>query len=56
VHDDDQFVPDGSTGDAAVDEALTRIGDLAGRPVREHVAVFHAVHTALQGRLADTEE
>lgn len=44
------------TGDAAVDAALTRLGDLSGLPVREHVAVFDAVHVALQDRLADTEE
>ena len=44
------------TGDDAVDEALTRLGDLGQLPVREHVAVFDAVHGALQDRLADTEE
>ncbi|NMR21424.1 hypothetical protein [Cellulomonas fimi] len=46
----------GATGDAAVDAALTRVVGLDERPVREHVAVFDAVHTALQDRLADTEE
>lgn len=46
----------GSTGDAAVDAALTRLGDLGPLGVREHVAVFDAVHLALQDRLADTEE
>lgn len=44
------------TGDAAVDAALTRLGVLGDLPVREHVAVFDAVHLALQDRLADTEE
>jgi len=43
------------TGDDAVDQALTRIEGLDASPVREHVAVFDAVHTALQDRLADTE-
>lgn len=43
------------TGDAAVDEALTRLAPLAGRPLREHVGVFDEIHTALQDRLADTE-
>lgn len=45
----------GATGDHAVDEALTRLESLAGSPLREHVAVFDAVHSALQDRLADTE-
>jgi len=45
-----------STGDAAVDAALTRLDELAGLAVREHVSVFDAVHGALQDRLADTEE
>jgi len=52
-HDPDDAVP---TGDAAVDEALTRLGELSQQHVREHVAAFDAVHTALQDRLADTEE
>lgn len=43
------------TGDHAVDEALTRLAALEGAPLREHVAVFDGVHTALQDRLADTE-
>ena len=47
---------DRSTGDAAVDAALTRLGDLDAMAVREHVGVFDAVHRALQDRLADTEE
>ena len=47
---------DGTTGDPAVDEALTRLEGLAELPVREHVAVFDAVHGALQDRLADVED
>jgi hypothetical protein len=48
--------PTGPTGDAAVDEALTRLADLDDLPVRQHVAVFDAVHAALQDRLADVED
>ena len=48
-------VDDGRTGDHAVDEALTRLDVLGDAPLREHVAVFDAVHGALQDRLADTE-
>lgn len=43
------------TGDHAVDEALTLLATLDALPLREHVAVFDGVHTALQDRLADTE-
>ncbi|HZL01641.1 MAG TPA: hypothetical protein VFC48_00780 [Cellulomonas sp.] len=43
------------TGDDAVDEALTRLATLDGAPLAQHVAVFDAVHAALQDRLADTE-
>lgn len=47
---------DGSaTGDDAVDEALTRLATLDGAPLTQHVAVFDAVHAALQDRLTDTE-
>lgn len=42
-----------STGDAHVDEVLTALVDVHDRPVREHVAVFEAVHGALSDRLAD---
>lgn len=44
-----------STGDAAVDEALSRLVDLTDQPLRSHVAVLDAVHGALQDRLADAE-
>ncbi|WP_034608637.1 hypothetical protein [Cellulomonas sp. URHD0024] len=45
----------GSTADAAVDEALSRLTGLEAQPLRAHVAVFDAVHGALQDRLADAE-
>ena len=41
--------------DAAVDEALSRLAGLEDQPLRAHVAVFDAVHGALQDRLADAE-
>ena len=67
MHDDDQrpaapHAPSpeprdgGPTGDGAVDAALTRLSELDRLPVREHVAVFDAVHGALQDRLADVED
>ena len=40
-----------STGDARVDEALARLTDLDGAPVREHLHVLEAVHEALQGQI-----
>jgi hypothetical protein len=46
---------EGPTGDPHVDEALTRLDGLDDAPLREHVAVFDAVHGALQDRLADAE-
>ena len=45
----------GTTSDDAVDEALTRLVGLEDQPLRVHVAVFDAVHGALQDRLADAE-
>lgn len=47
--------PAASTGDPAVDEALTRLVGLDDQPLRAHVAAFDAVHGALQDRLADAE-
>ena len=44
-----------ATSDAAVDEALSRLAGLEDQPLRAHVAVFDAVHGALQDRLADAE-
>ncbi len=52
----DASTGDASTGDAAVDDALARLEDLDDLPVREHVAVFDAVHASLQDRLADVED
>jgi len=48
--------PDESTGDAGVDEALGRLDELGGLPVRDHVPVYDAIHAALQDRLADVED
>ena len=44
-----------STSDDAVDQALSRLAGLEDQPLRAHVAVFDAVHGALQDRLADAE-
>ena len=44
-----------SASDDAVDEALSRLDGLEDQPLRAHVAVFDAVHGALQDRLADAE-
>ncbi len=49
-----QDAPD-STGDATVDEVLSRLADLDGAPVREHLEALEAVHAALQHRLAGAE-
>jgi hypothetical protein len=43
------------TGDQAVDEALTRLAEVTDLGLREQLAVFDAVHAALQDRLADAE-
>ncbi|WP_250445755.1 hypothetical protein [Actinotalea sp. C106] len=45
-----------ATGDQAVDAALSTLEGLGDRPVREHVALFDAVHGALSDRLAETRE
>ena len=45
----------GSTSDDAVDQALSALVGLEDQPLRDHVAVFDAVHGALQDRLADAE-
>ena len=41
------------TGEPRVDDALARLGDLAGMPVSEHAEVFEDVHRRLHGTLAD---
>ena len=42
-----------STGDARVDEALSRLDELAGLPVAEHPAVFEHVHRRLAEALGE---
>jgi hypothetical protein len=42
-----------STGDARVDEALGRLGELAELPVAEHPAVFEHVHRRLAEALGE---
>lgn len=56
--DDAQEAPpeDAETGDQSVDAALSALEGLHGRPVREHVAIFDAVHGSLSDRLAETRE
>ncbi|MFC8191141.1 hypothetical protein ACFUMH_05690 [Cellulomonas sp. NPDC057328] len=44
-----------ATGDAAVDEALGRLRDVAELDLRAQLTAFEAVHGALQDRLADAE-
>ncbi|HEU5027003.1 MAG TPA: hypothetical protein VFV01_18945 [Spirillospora sp.] len=47
--------PPEPTGDPRVDEAVARLGELAGRPVPEHVEIFEDVHQRLQDLLAGAE-
>lgn len=47
-------VPD-TTGDARVDEALTRLAELDAKPVHEHAAVVEDIHRSLQDALAEGE-
>lgn len=51
-HEDDSRE---STGDHAVDEALTRLDHVEALAIRDHVAVYESIHSVLQDRLADTE-
>ncbi|MBW8483176.1 hypothetical protein [Actinomadura parmotrematis] len=44
-----------ASGDARVDDALARLGELAGRPVAEHVQVFEDVHQRLQELLVSAD-
>lgn len=45
-----------STGEFRVDSALSRLKELAGVPVAEHVAVYDDIHAQLKGALADLDE
>jgi hypothetical protein len=45
-----------TTGDARVDAALTKLADLDGLPVTEHVPVYDEVNRLLQDALADLDE
>jgi hypothetical protein len=45
--------PGTPTGDEAVDAAVGRLRDVGELPLPEQVAVFEAVHAALQDRLAE---
>jgi hypothetical protein len=45
--------PRPATGDRQVDEAVSQLEDLAGRPVAEHPAVFERVHRSLTEALGD---
>jgi hypothetical protein len=44
-----------STGEPRVDAALARLGELAGRPVTEHRAVFDDVHRRLRDVLGELD-
>jgi len=45
-----------STGDYRVDVAVSRLQELPGLPVADHVALFEDVHAQLQTALADLDE
>lgn len=45
-----------ATGDAAVDQALTRLDELDHLPITDHATVVEGVHRALQDRLAEGQE
>jgi hypothetical protein len=47
--------PPPQTGDARVDEALSRLDGLAESPVAEHPAVFEYVHDRLAETLGDLD-
>jgi hypothetical protein len=47
--------PRPTTGDARVDEAVARLGDLAGLPAAEHPPVFEHVHQRLAEALGDLD-
>ena len=44
------------TGDARVDEAVTALNRLKGRPADEHVAVLEEVHGQLRDILGELDE
>jgi hypothetical protein len=46
----------GAPTDDAFEAALARLDELAATPIRDHVAVFEAIHESLQDRLADRGE
>lgn len=50
----DRSVP--TTGDARVDDALGRLGDLTALPVAEHLPVYEDVQRRLHDALADLDE
>ena len=55
---DDLGEPDGqlpATGEPRVDAALARLGELAGRPVTEHRAIFEDVHRRLRDVLGELD-
>jgi hypothetical protein len=43
------------TGEARVDAATALLGELAGLPTSDHVAVYEDVHRRLQDALADAD-
>jgi hypothetical protein len=44
-----------ATGEPRVDAALTRLDELAGRPVAEHRAIFEDVHRRLRDVLGELD-
>ncbi len=52
----DETGPGEMTGNDEVDGVLRSLGDLEGRPVQEHVAVFESAHEALRTALAGAGE
>jgi hypothetical protein len=58
VEEAEAFVEEAApaTGDYRVDVALSRLAELRGLPVSEHVAVYEDVHAQIQTALADLDE
>jgi hypothetical protein len=58
VEEAEAFVEEAAaaTGDYRVDVALSRLAELRGLPVVEHVAVYEDVHAQIQTALADLDE